>query len=152
MCSKDSFFSPTLLNLLKISLFILKLGYRQSATGFFLKGDWPISRSPLSTVAAVNWQPLRSVSPLTRTKRSRQIQRSTDNKWDFPASRLFAATVQRNHLLEIIPCIQQATNFAGTDEQTGRQTEGRFYIDDSRRHSRGQETNTAGLRPLIGSR
>lgn len=107
-------------------LLLLKLGYRQLQLLACSSEAIGLSRSPLSSVAAVNWQPLRFLSPLTRTKHSGQIQRSTDNEWDFPASRLFVGIAQQNHLLEIIPVYDKRQILQGETniKQAGRQAEG----------------------------
>lgn len=104
---------------------------------------------PPGRVAAANWQPLRSLSHLMKTKRTQQIQRSSDNKWDFPASLPLCQNRTMNPSLRNNPRIQQATNSVGRDRQAG---EGRFYFDGFERHVGGQETNAAGPRPLIGPR
>lgn len=148
-----TFFFSTFFNFLKILLLIeLRTGLLpQSVTSFFSSMVIGQNKTagPPGRVAAANWRPLRSLSHLMKTKRTRQIQRSSDNKWDFPASLPLCQNRTMNPSLRNNPRIQQATNFVGRDRQAG---EGRFYFDGFERHIGGQETNAAGPRPLIGPR
>lgn len=93
--------------------------------GLLTVSDWLSSSQATGLSRGVNWQPPRSRSPLTRTKRSRQIQRSADHKWDFPASHLSASIAQQNHLLEIMPVYNKRHVLKG---KTSRQAGGRAGV------------------------